>query len=63
MGLLYLYLLYIYIYIITESAQTGGSLKSLMINHVNGNCDDENRRIFDISGSNQNQNWWSSGSL
>ena len=49
---------------ITESAQTDESLKSFnMINHMHGKCDNEKRRIFDISGSNQNQNWWSSGLL
>jgi len=48
---------------IPESAQTDGSLKSLnMINHVHRKCDNE-KRIFDISGNKQNQNWWSSGSL
>lgn len=54
----------VYIYMITESAQTDESLKSFnMINHMHGKCDNEKRRIFDISGSNQNQNWWSSGLL
>ena len=47
---------------ITESAQTDESLKSLnMTNNMHGKCDNKKRKIFDISGSNQNQNWWSGG--